>query len=534
MTTDDQIMALFERANPVPDPDAQDIDASADRILGIALHRSNGAVALVASATDSAGPRRQRWTMVGIAASVLALLLVAGLVLLDRDSNREDVAAPTTEASAPAGQSGGELTAPASGETQRTVIGDITWTLVEGDGSTQPERVTIEIDGEFLGVDEDGQTFRSSDGISWQLTEPIVDGLRDVVDFDGETWGTVFSAGERAGLVRWDGTTFAPVELPESLAPTVEGLQRFGPALLAPVALGDELVVPVSSGLEVPWSDLYSSRVFPEWDAVTETIRLRDPASADPLPVAVLTAELVAGDPGGVEFRDAETGEVVTTVDLIAGIDSDEFLRRMVAGGITHSEFLVGDRDGFEVVGTPWSLAEAPRVAALDGRLLAIVEYIRFEDVGFGAQEWELWTSTDARSWEPLELPTPFGSRVDNIEIVSDGSLALLTIVSSEGSVQRPETWSTADGMRWSSAEGAAGFGGIQITDVGWVRTEFEESIGVSVSPDGLTWQEIPIDLDHPSGAGNGDVSVQGHTIFLTMNENGGERTMWVGRVDDG
>lgn len=75
---------------------------------------------------------------------------------------------------------------------------------------------------------------------------------------------------------------------------------------------------------------------------------------------------------------------------------------------------------------------------------------------------------------------------------------------------------------------------GTQITDIGWFRDATVDGGGISVSPDGLVWQEIPIDLDEMAGAGGGGVTVLGRTIFASTYEVGGEHQMWVGRVADG
>lgn len=504
---------------------------------------------------------RTHWAWSAAAAAAVTAVVVAGLVALSDDSGPADEPTPpqtlepgpepsvapnpsvppgstalptTTSVSDATGEPVPELSVPESGETQQTVIGDITWTLVEGDASSQPAHVHAEIDGDFFGVDNDGRTWQSSDGVTWELTDRRPEGILGVFEYGGETWARTAGA-QGQGLARWDGDRFVPVELPESGVPDAVGLQDVGRFPAEHVEFEGRLVVPITSRLEVPWSDIVSQRVFPEWDAVTETIRLRDPESSDPLPVAVLTAESVDGDPDRLEFRDADTGELVTTVELLPDVDPDELRERLVLGaGLIYNELLIGDGDRFEMVGTPWHLAEAPRLAALDGRILAVVQFLRFEDGGFGAQDWELWTSTDARTWEPLELPAPFGSRIDNIDIVSDGSMALLTIVSSDGSAQRPETWSTHDGLSWVPVNGVGGWGGIDVTEVGWFRPMFDEGAGISVSPDGLDWQEIPFDLAPPTGPGGGGATILGRTIFVTRYEEGGARTMWVGRIVDG
>jgi hypothetical protein len=510
----------------------------------------------------------RRWFLPAVAAAAV-LVVVAGLVALSGDDTPSDApsdapAPPPSVDSLPeptiepktsvapeptavstvststvsvsndeTSQETAELAPPESGETQQqTIIGDIAWTLIEGDSSTQPPTVTQRIDGVFFGVEDDGsKTWESPDGITWELSDRSPNGVVGVFDFDGEKWARTSSA-DGQGLSRWDGTVFVPVELPKSLAPDVAGLADAGGFPGNPGEFGDGLVIPITRRLSIPWTELFSRQVFAEWDAVTETIRIVDPGSNDPLPFAVLTTEIVEGQTSRVEFRDAETGELVTSVEVIPGVDPDDFLTRLVtAGGFSYNELLIGDGDGFEAIEAPWRLADSARVATLEGRVLSVVQNLRFDDEGFGTPEWELWTSVDARTWTPLELPASFGAQIDNIDIVSDGSLALLTIVSSDESVQRPETWSTVDGSSWEPAAVDGGFGGTEVTEFGWFRSQVFDGGGLSVSPDGLEWQEIPIDLGQPAGAGGGGASVFGRTIFVSMYEQGGARTMWVGRV---
>ena len=426
------------------------------------------------------------------------------------------------------------LNVPQPGETQETVIGDITWTLLEGDESTQPPGVSAVIDGVFYGLETNGQgTWRSEDGIDWELTDLTPNGIIGVFEIDGETWARR-STLEGQGLGRWDGEQFAPVELPPSLSPDVDGLRSTPSFSSDPVQLGDQWVIPVTTQLGVPWNEFYPGSLSPEWDAVTETIRMVDWESNSPLPAAVLDVELVDGDPPAYEFRDAETGDWVTTVEVLPALDPDGFLQRVVfMGGVSFNEFLIGDGDGFEAVASPWPMANRVELVPLGGNVLAVAESYEPDSRGFGEQVFEMSISPDARSWEPLELPEAFGSQLDAVDIESDGSLALLTIVSSNGSSQRSETWSTADGRTWDAAEEGAGFGGTSYTELGWFRTDIYSDGGIKISGDGLVWQTVPFDIRPPPGAGGGGANVFGGTIFVSTWEDGGPRRMWVGKPAD-
>jgi hypothetical protein len=55
---------------------------------------------------------------------------------------------------------------------------------------------------------------------------------------------------------------------------------------------------------------------------------------------------------------------------------------------------------------------------------------------------------------------------------------------------------------------------------------------GISLSPDGITWQKIEIFLPEPTTNGGGGSSMFGNTMILSMFETGGKRVMWIGRVE--
>lgn len=555
--TSEQMRTALERAT---------VDAPAPHPWAEIERRAGGA-------GDPAPAMLRPGIWLGAAACVVAL--IAGLVIIagfgDDEIRQDDrpsivpatVTAPTTpvtstvdeaptvapettsvpyESTVPPGS--GEppaLPRPVSGETQRSIVGDITWTLLEGDASSVPRGPVIGVDGGYLGGIHDGRTWRSSDGLEWELVDLGSDGVADqsvfgAFAFRGETW-----AQTNDGLARWDGETFVPVALPGSPFVDLDGLSYAGRIVGAPVVLGDELVVPATTFLRVPWDVLFVDGARAEWAGDPQSIRIVDTNPMDgPLPVlAILSADFVDGEPDRLEFRDVASDELVTTVEVIAGVEPTDFLARVVDG--LHREVLIGDADGFEAVEPPggWGVPGGLTgdIVPIEGGVLGVSHrgYRTLTSQGdqLAADGWEVWTSGDARSWTRLDLPSPSGSIVDIVDMASDGSTAILTISSRlDGFGQQSvESWMTDDGNRWEEndiGDGFASFGAAP-AEFGWLVGD--DDLDIAVSPDGRAWQEVRFGF--PDGSGGGGWTV-GRTIFVTNSLEGSITALWVGRIADG
>ena len=290
----------------------------------------------------------------------------------------------------------------------------------------------------------------------------------------------------------------------------------------------------------MPWDALFADGARAEWAGDPQSIRIVDTDPMDgPLPVlAVLSADFVDGEPGRFEFRDVESDELVTTVELIPGVEPADFLARVVDG--MHREVLIGDADGFEAVeppggwGAPGGLTGD--IVPIDGGVLGIAHRGYRTLTSFGdeldADGWEVWTSSDARSWTRLDLPTPSGSMIDIVEMASDGSTAILTIYGRLNGFaqQRLESWITDDGSRWEEinvGDGTA-FSGFGPAEFGWLVGD--DHLDIAVSPDGRTWQEVRFGFPEDSGGGT---STAGGTIFVFNEHQDSPSALWVGSVDD-
>ena len=100
MTTERHVMELFERANPVPEPDAIDVDLGAYRYLA-ALHEEPSTMIIIEPTNTPPRPGRRRWLLPAISAAVIVIVVMLGLVVVnDDDPTPADtpVPAPTTTA----------------------------------------------------------------------------------------------------------------------------------------------------------------------------------------------------------------------------------------------------------------------------------------------------------------------------------------------------------------------------------------------------------------------------------------------------
>ncbi|MFW2336270.1 hypothetical protein [Ilumatobacter sp.] len=88
MTTDDRVMAILERANPVPPGELVDVPDGATRYLETVLMQRSEPMTIVdptpTRTTDQ--PPRRRWPLIAVAASVVALVVASiALVVATRD-----------------------------------------------------------------------------------------------------------------------------------------------------------------------------------------------------------------------------------------------------------------------------------------------------------------------------------------------------------------------------------------------------------------------------------------------------------------
>ena len=238
MTSERDVLDVFERANPVPDPDAVVVEPDPSRFLADLLGRDPTEIRV-----DSDGRRptasTRRWLLPAVAATV-AVGVVGLAAVVRNDSTSEAPAAttpsdtspstttvptPTTQAeevtpppaTAPPGQLSDDVQVVESGATYASPVGDITWTRIDGDASSLPGWINFESDGSFYGADDDGTNWVSDDGIAWAETDPLPGERGSYVNVGDDVWTVISSRPGRLG--RWNGESFEPVDLSEIESP---------------------------------------------------------------------------------------------------------------------------------------------------------------------------------------------------------------------------------------------------------------------------------------------------------------------------
>lgn len=95
--------------------------------------------------------------------------------------------------------------------------------------------------------------------------------------------------------------------------------------------------------------------------------------------------------------------------------------------------------------------------------------------------------------------------------------------------------WVSEDGVGWSLPEGLFPDGArIFETDFGWVAENDPQGTHVfAISTDGESWEEVrgPPGPHIPPGGGISSVGAVGDLLFLSLGENSGSRTMWIGKL---
>ncbi len=251
MPTEADVVALFERANPVPDLDVIDIAVTADQRLGPEQPAEGATLfctyetldAVVVAVDGEPIPTSTYFTVVDDELSVIdqryglpdfatlgtpftrwmeenhpevtgalfhgwttreeavehgrlrAEWAQAWATSLTDESGAATAAEPQPVVPAPA------LGAPVDGETQQSVVGDITWTRLEGDITTLPSDVSLVHDGTFYGTglsnggdqqsEPQPQWFTSPDGVTWTAWEQAPRNT-DLTAVGGTLWAESF------------------------------------------------------------------------------------------------------------------------------------------------------------------------------------------------------------------------------------------------------------------------------------------------------------------------------------------------------
>ena len=134
MPIEADVVALFERANPVPDLDVIDVTVTANQRLADALRDDAAPMTVVDDTTATApSPRRRSWVIPAAAAVLIVVALVAVPSIVGRDETEPSDSVPSTIAPAttttPPEESAGEPSAAKARQPSSTTMRDLSTSL---------------------------------------------------------------------------------------------------------------------------------------------------------------------------------------------------------------------------------------------------------------------------------------------------------------------------------------------------------------------------------------------------------------------
>ncbi len=484
-------------------------------------------------------PSRRRWTplRVALAAAAVALLLFVPILLL-RDSTEPPVVDdPVTTTVAVTSTSVPATTTPSVTGAEdvflsETSLGTIEWTRVESDSRIHPSGI---VDGLIQAVQYDSEFnvvgyLQSSDGITWEPAgEPEISPW-SYVPVGEETLAAVsplVSAGTRMGpasarqvlsrdwqedpeanatVLRQEDTGWVQIPLPATEPGPISGLEILGPEIQGMAGTdGSNWVAPTMFFVRVPWADVYGTfpnidptdsnpiGPWPMWNEdlqVLEIFRPGDPFTSDPL--ASLTVEVVGGDPAAIEFRDAETGDLVHTVEAtLPGWSPEEMLAGVRGWGLFDVSFVVSNDGELSVVRPPWPMGDEwseNGIVESSGRY-----YTNTLTLGenYSATAIHLWESEDGLVWNAVDLPQLHDGTFDYVDLAGGGGRLFMVVHDGTGG----SVWTSIDARDWQTVD--VGIDTLlfrpESTDFGWLINGFDS---VSISGNGLTWEELALPGD--------------------------------------
>ena len=585
MSTERDVIEVFKRANPVPDPELVEVEPDAGRFLAVLLDERPTEVRTSPAGAETGKPAR-RWIVPTVAAAVVAVV-VAGIAVLVRSGDGSEVPADTmpvtvpdveepvavtTPSSPPPGttattvptttvptttvptttapvtvaggavspaQSPDDIPLVESGATYSSPVGDITWTRIDGDAASLPGSIDFEADGRFYGVDDDGTSWVSDDSLAWSETDPLPGASGDYVNVGEDVWTMIQPdrAGEPARLGRWNGVRFEPVDLTEIARPDVPPGLRVVEEFADLDAVGDTLVVTAGSDLGLdPANDVMGFSEESKQDAViqwiddnTYVVIMVWGGTASPAgPEFTLTPDTADPD---VALVTASDGNVVGRVGPVAGFDAEELIEQLRAGGVAQRETFLGGENGLD------------RLENLPSELRSVVQVgdgvLALSSGGEAGSSFSLWRTDDLSTWESVDVPMDEPGTIRWASLASSGTEALLDL-----QIDPPwhgEVWSTSDSTTWRLTNAPRGWGSVSATDFGWVRwggspeLAYEEDIDVVYVRENSDWRGFRLGYDRPP-VGNEiwtTSKVLADTIFVVRRA-GSDRTIWVGDVKTG
>lgn len=553
MISDDDVMRLFEQADPARRPDrANDHVAGAGYLAALREQRSIDMTITETPQTPAQSSRPRHWALIGAAAAVAALTI--GLVA---------VVAQDNEPPPPADPAPAPITSPS--EVEEVDIAEQFYAALN-DRDLATLQTLMGDDGVYDGIPVEDMPAHLTALEAWDWTwkevacepEPADAGVRCEIAVRNrltELTGTELSGSSLFTMI--DGT-IDRVDLDQL------DFSDYSPNAFMPFQTWVSENHP--DDYQTIWEENDSFRQTPESAALldqhlTEYIRefRSEPEQGQPRVTPLLSGQPQQTVVGDITWTRIDGTSLPTSV--FAGVDGG-FIglnpqdnvgtvwqsadgiewEELTGPRVPDEELFIDDTEELTPADPPPSAAPEHQYVVFDGGLMALSPVPDESRDGWGLAGVELWTQADGtETWEPVEVPVPSGAQIDAAHISSNGSQVLFSIVSSDSpganDPQRYEAWSTTDGTTWQVVDLDASDGLVywppESTDFGWMADEPDaRPRGISVSADGLTWQNIPYsDLtDSMPGGMSILATAAGRTIFAISADS---RVMLVGQVAD-
>ena len=430
--------------------------------------------------------------------------------------------------------------------TQPTSIGTLHWTSVTGDADSVPLGVIeATADGELV-VFEREFVWRSSDGLDW--SRDVNDELEGLPRLRlGGPCESKKTGPFENHICESVGGHWQELHLPAPHLPEIPGLVWHVESS-QPVESADTTLIPWRSVATVAWDDVYG---------LFDVCGQPDPCTISPFPrfeggdrwdvyapgSATLLAELTMQmTDSTLVFTDVTTGEEVHRI-VAESPDQAEFIAEQMklpyssfvsfVEGLFHTGAWVRQSDrSFDLQPVPWSRPPTALVALPSGGFAA---YQNTQTNGYTPGDSRVWTSPDGLSW------------------VDHGQLAFLdndtqpNFIEIHGSELRAKVrgrvrYTSCDGLVWtrfdvSPEADVAACRHTTDADFGTVATERsagDPSWRFWISVDGNSWQEVagPPGPHRTAGAGFSEAGATQDSLWLVFGDDGGTRTVWIGRFD--
>ncbi|MEM7142275.1 MAG: hypothetical protein AAF548_14725 [Actinomycetota bacterium] len=432
---------------------------------------------------------------------------------------------------------------------EETTVGEIVWTVLEGDRTSQPERPIDHLDGYFYGADRQGGLWRSADGVAWEI-DPESAGLTGSAQLLGSGLAIDY-VDDRAVLLRRTADGFEPVSLP----PFAEGSRSDGLAtntrLFAASSAGTAgpTTVARSRTVSIAWYEIMGidnpdvgddgsesieyELVEPAWDPTAGVVTVSSYACTgtafdvgecadEPLGAPRMFRAEVADDTE-VALVDTTTGAKVVAVAVPEGITALEWLDRLLMGGVVQSDVL--EVDGDRVVVDTSAPSGVVRSVARSGDRTVLLVDPRIGPSGnvvFGVPI-EIWWRDGTGDWTPSAFPED-ATGFSHASLQSDGAGVILGL----DLLGDKQLYRSEDAVEWERIY--AGPGEVVAGAFGLVRRS-NENDQYAVSTDGRDWDDVTIPAPLMENGGVLSLQVLDDVIFASIAEDTGDRTMWVGRV---